>query len=137
MTFLDLLTFIEDHAPDEVTADVVRRAKADEARHVHFGLVHVRHALAHDSSLYQRLESAVRRRAATLASVGGVPAPLQDGLTILAAGSTNAKDVARGHEAFRELLHTMHESRVKRLEHAGFTTEQATTLSDLHTPNFM
>ena len=136
-TFLDLLTFIEEHAPDEVTADVVRRARSDEARHVHFGLVHVRHALAHDPSLYGRLEAAVRRRAATLANVGGAPAPLQDGLTVLAAGSTNPGAIARGHDAFRELLETMHTSRVKRLEHAGFTPEQAQTLSDLHTPNFM
>jgi hypothetical protein len=45
--------------------------------------------------------------------------------------------VRRGHEAFRELLETMHENRVRRLEHAGFTPEQARTLSDLHTPNFM
>lgn len=136
-TFIDLLTFIEDHAPDEVTAEVVRRARHDEARHVHFGLVHVRHALAHDHTLYTRLEAAVRRRAATLSGVGGAPAPLQDGLTILAAGGTDSKSVARGHEAFRELLHTMHSSRVKRLTHAGFTAEQAQILSDLHTPNFM
>lgn len=136
-TFLDLLTFIEDHAPDEVTAEVVRRARGDEARHVHFGLVHVRHALAHDQSLFGRLEAAVRRRAASMAGAGGVPEPLQDGLTVLAAGSANSSAIARGHEAFRELLHTMHESRVKRLEHAGFTSEQAQRLSDLHTPNFM
>ena len=136
-TFLDLLTFIEDHAPDEVTAEVVRRARSDEARHVHFGLVHVRHALAHDSKLYSRLEAAVRRRAATLSNVGGAPEPLQDGLTVLAAGSTDSKAIARGHDAFRELLDTMHDSRVKRLEHAGFTAEQARVLSDLHTPNFM
>jgi hypothetical protein len=45
--------------------------------------------------------------------------------------------VARGHDAFRALLDTMHEARIKRLCHAGFTAEQATTLSDLHTPNFM
>ncbi len=136
-TFLDLLSFIEEHAPDEVTAEVVRRARGDEARHVHFGLVHVRHALAHDDSLYGRLEAAVRRRAATLAGVGGAPEPLQDGLTVLAAGSTDAKAIARGHDAFRELLDTMHASRVKRLKHAGFTEQQAQTLSDLHTPNFM
>jgi TusA-related sulfurtransferase len=136
-TFLDLLTFIEEHAPDEVTAEVVQRARNDEARHVHFGLVHVRHALVHDATLYSRLEAAVRRRAATLSNVGGAPEPLQDGLTILAAGSTDSKAIARGHDAFRELLHTMHASRVKRLEHAGFTAEQAQTLSDLHTPNFM
>jgi hypothetical protein len=136
-TFLDLLSFIEDHSPDEVTAEVVRRARSDEARHVHFGLAHVRHALAHDDSLYGRLEAAVRRRAATLSGVGGAPEPLQDGLTVLAAGSTEAKAIARGHDAFRELLDTMHVSRVKRLKHAGFTEQQAQTLSDLHTPNFM
>jgi hypothetical protein len=136
-TFLDLLTFIEDHAPDDVTSEVVHRARNDEARHVHFGLVHVRHALAHDETLYARLEAAVRKRASTLSNVGGAPEPLQDGLTVLAAGSTDSKAIAAGHEAFRELLHTMHDSRVKRLEHAGFTAEEAQRLSDLHTPNFM
>lgn len=136
-TFLDLLRFIEDHAPDEVTAEVVRRARNDETRHVHFGLAHVRHALSFDSSLYGRLEDAVRRRAAQLSGVGGVPAPLQDGLTILAAGSTSPADVSRGHDAFRELLDTMHENRTRRLESAGFSPTQAKTLSDLHTPNFM
>ena len=35
-TFLDLLQFIEDHAPDPVTAEVCRRARADETRHVTF-----------------------------------------------------------------------------------------------------
>ena len=136
-TFVDLLKFIEDHAPDEVTAEVVRRARNDEVRHVHFGLVHVRHALSHDDTLYSRLENAVRRRAATLSGVGGPPDPLQDGLTVLAAGSTDSRAISRGHEAFRELLVTMHESRLRRLEHAGFTNEQAQLLSDLHTPNFM
>ncbi len=136
-TFLDLLRFIEDHAPDDVTAEVVSRARNDEARHVHFGLVHVRHALTHDAGLYQRLENAVRRRAATMAGSGGVPEPLQDGLTILAAGSTSPRNVARGHDDFRQLLDDMHVNRIKRLEHAGFTTDQAKTLSELHTPNFM
>jgi len=136
-TFLDLLKFIEDHAPDDVTAEVARRTRNDETRHVHFGLAHVRHALSHEPSLYQRLEDAVRRRAARLAGAGGVPEALQDGLTILAAGGTAPKAVARGHEAFRELMETMHANRMKRLEHAGFTPDQARMLSDLHTPNFM
>ncbi|MDA0588274.1 MAG: DUF547 domain-containing protein [Planctomycetota bacterium] len=136
-TFLDLLRFIEDHAPDDVTADIVQRARNDETRHVHFGLVHVRHALAHDKGLYQRLENAVRRRAATMAGAGGVPDALQDGLTILAAGSTSPKAVSQGHDAFRGLLDEMHHNRIKRLEHAGFTSDQAQTLSELHTPNFM
>lgn len=136
-TFIDLLRFIEAHAPDEATAELVRRARTDEARHVHFGVAHVRHALAADPTQYARLEAAVRRRAATLHGVGGVPAPVQDALTVLAAGGTDPRGLRRGHEAFRELLHEMHVGRVKRLLTAGFTAEQAETLSGLHTPNFM
>lgn len=136
-TFLDLLGFIEQHAPDEATRELTRRAKADESRHVHFGLAHVRHGLANDPGLYDRLESTVRRRAAMLHGVDGVPAPIQDALTILAAGGTEARQVASGHERFRALLETMHSSRIKRLQHAGFTPEQAETISRLHTPNFM
>ncbi len=45
--------------------------------------------------------------------------------------------IALRHNALGELPHTMHDSHVKRLEHAGFTTEQARNLSDLHTPDFM
>jgi hypothetical protein len=136
-TFLDLLRFVAEHAPDEATAVLVTKARADETRHVHFGLAHVRHALAADPALYRRLEEAVRRRAATMHDVGGVPAPLQDALTVLAAGSAEPRAIARGHDAYRALLETMHENRVRRLVHAGFTPEQAQTLSDLHTPNFM
>lgn len=136
-TFLDLLSFIERHAPDEATAELTRRAKNDETRHVHFGLAHVRFGLANDPSLYQRLENAVRRRSATLHGAGGVPAPLQDALTILAAGGIEPRSIARGHDSYRELLETMHFSRIKRLTHAGFTADQADTISRLHTPNFM
>jgi hypothetical protein len=136
-TFLDLLRFIETHAPDEPTAELTRRARADEARHVHFGLAHVRHALKHDATLYGRLEGAVRHRSATLHGVGGVPAPIQDALVVLAAGGEAPASIARGHDAFRELLETMHVGRTKRLQTAGFTPEQAQILSGLHTPNFM
>lgn len=136
-TFLDLLRFVEEHAPDACTAEIARRTRNDESRHVHFGLAHVRHALGVDAGLFGRLEAAVRRRAATLSDVSGVPAPLQDALTLLAAGSTAPAAIARGHEAFRALLETMHSARMKRLERAGFTAEQAELMSGLHTANFM
>jgi len=136
-TFLDLLSFIERYAPDEPTAELVRRARNDESRHVHFGLAHVRSGLATDPTLYSRLEAAVRKRAAVLHGVGGVPAPLQDALTTLAAGGAEPRAIARGHESFRQLLETMHISRIRRLGHAGFTPDQAEMISELHTPNFM
>lgn len=136
-TFLDLLRFVEEHAPDRATAEIARRTRNDESRHVHFGLAHVRHALGTDPGLFSRLEAAVRKRAATLHDASGVPAPLQDALTLLAAGSTAPAAVARGHEAYRALLETMHAARMKRLERAGFTPEQAELMSTLHTANFM
>src|SRR5205814_7792878 len=76
-TFLDLLRFVEEHAPDEATLELARRARADEARHVHFGVGHLRHALAHDPGLPARLEQAVRRRAALMRDQA-IPAPVQD-----------------------------------------------------------
>jgi TusA-related sulfurtransferase len=136
-TFLDLLRFVETYAPDEVTAELARRTRLDESRHVHFGVVHVRHALSSDPTAAGRLQAAVRRRAAGLHGVDGVPPPIQDALTILAAGGDEPSRVARGHEAFRQLLADMHDARLKRLVQAGFTPEQAQLLSELHTPNFM
>ncbi|MBX5484624.1 MAG: ferritin-like domain-containing protein [Myxococcaceae bacterium] len=135
-TFLDLLSFIEKHAPDEATLELARRARRDEARHVHFGLAHLRHALAHDPSLPARFEAVVRERAARIPQKA-VPAHVQDALTVLAAGDVTPSAIARGHEAFRGLLETMREGRVKRLENAGLDREQAERLSELHTPNFM
>jgi len=135
-TFLDLLRFVEQHAPDEATAVLARRARTDEARHVHFGVMHVRHALAADPGATARLEAAVARRAARMDS-DGVPPALQDALTILAAGGTAPAAVARGHKLYRALLDEMDEARRKRLVTAGFSAEQAARLSALHSPNFM
>jgi hypothetical protein len=136
-TFLDLLRYVERFAPDEPTAELARRARADEARHVHFGVAHVRHALAADPTLGARLEAQVARRAATMSGAGGVPAPIQDALVVLAAGGLEPAALARGHEAFRALLVEMHDGRRKRLQHAGFDDDAAERISALHTPNFM
>jgi hypothetical protein len=135
-TFLDLLRFIEEHAPDEATLEIARRTRSDEARHVHFGLAHVRHALAHDPELARRLDQTVRRRAAVMHEQG-IPAAVQDALTILAARGTDPPSVARGHDAYRALLETMHTNRLRRLLSVGFSDEHAEAMSALHTPNFM
>lgn len=136
-TFVDLLRFVERYAPDEVTADIMRRARNDETRHVHFGMAHVRHALSSDPALHARFEEAVRRRAATLSSVSGAPEALQDSLIVLAGGGDGPKEIAAGFEAYRQLLADMEANRIRRLESAGFAPEAAKRISDLHTPNFM
>jgi len=68
------------------------------------------------------------------ASVKGLE---EQGLQALDRETKAQSDLADQHEAFRELLDTMHLSRIKRLLHAGFTPDQAETISALHTPNFM
>lgn len=135
-TFLDLLRYVERHAPEPATAEVARRARLDEARHVRFGMAHVRHALGADPALAGRLEAAVRRRAATMAGEA-VPAALQDALVLLAAAEPRPARVAAGHAAFRRLLDEMHDNRLRRLQGAGFSRGDAERLSALHTPNFM
>jgi hypothetical protein len=136
-TFLDLLRFIEEHAPDPVTADVVRRARADEARHVRFGVAHVRQHLAGDPAAATALAAAARDRARALAGVTDVSPLVQESLAILAAGSVRPAAIRRGVAATRELRATMHGNRVKRLVACGFSPADAEALSTLHTPNFM
>jgi hypothetical protein len=47
-TFLTLLAFLERFAPDPVTAAVSRLAARDEARHVAFGMAHLREHIKAD-----------------------------------------------------------------------------------------
>jgi hypothetical protein len=42
-TFLTLLKFLAEHAPDPVTAALALSAHRDEARHVAFGTEHLRY----------------------------------------------------------------------------------------------
>jgi hypothetical protein len=136
-TFLDLLRFIEEHAPDPLTGELARRARLDEARHVRFGVAHVRHALAAGDDAAQRLANAARDRARVLAGVTQVNPLVTEALALLAAGSLQPAAVRRGVAAVRELHATMHENRVKRLAACGFPATLADELSALHTPNFM
>jgi TusA-related sulfurtransferase len=136
-TFVDLLRFIEEHAPDPLTRELCRRARHDEARHVRFGVAHVRYALASSPEAPAQLARAAAERARTLAGVTQVNPLVSEALAILAAGSLRAADVRRGVAAQRALLATMHDNRMKRLVACGFSPAQAEELSSLHTPNFM
>jgi hypothetical protein len=136
-TFLDLLRYLEEHAPDPVTAEIVRRARHDEARHVRFGLSHVRGYLASGAEHPAALVAAVKARAGVLSGATSVNPLVQDALAILGGAGITASSIRRGVAATRELLTTMHENRRKRLVACGFPPELAEELSGLHTPNFM
>lgn len=136
-TFLNLLTFLDRHAPDPVTRRVARLARQDEARHVAFGVAHLKHQSQSDPRLKGRLRSAVERRHRALADVGGLNQDVLDALTLLAAGSWSPQAIRNGHDAVRTLQNEMDEGRTHRLMHLGFPPDEAAEISALHTRNFM
>jgi hypothetical protein len=136
-TFLDLLTFIDRYAPDPVTAQVARLARADEARHVAFGIAHVEHAGRADPTLLGRLRSTVERRAGVLASTAGLNADVFDALVVLAAGAWAPEAIGAGHDRVLALVRDMDDGRRRRLVRLGFPADEAAELSRLHTRNFM
>jgi hypothetical protein len=136
-SFLSLLWFIRDHAPDICTREVARLAAQDEARHVAFGLAHLTRHLGEEPILRERLAAAVERRHTALAHTAGLNEGVFDALVLLAAGSWEPADVRRGHAAVIELTRAMDEGRRQRLVRLGFDSARAELLSALHTRNFM
>jgi hypothetical protein len=136
-TFLSLLWFIEQYAPDPVTAAVARLAAQDEARHVAFGLAHLGQHLGTDPGLRPRLADAIRRRHEALRQTAGLNAEVFDALLLMAAGSWEHADLREGYRRVMRLTRDMDEGRRKRLMRLGFTEAEAEELSGLHTRNFM
>jgi TusA-related sulfurtransferase len=136
-TFLDLLAFLEEHAPERATQEICRRARQDETRHVRFGIAHAKYSLEAEPSSARRFASAVEARAEFLKSVSGVGALIEESLIIYAGGGLSPSCLRTGTKLVARLYETMHANRVKRLSAAGFETRQADHMSRLHTPNFM
>ncbi|MDQ3247472.1 MAG: hypothetical protein M3Q52_11420 [Pseudomonadota bacterium] len=80
---------------------------------------------------------AVEARANKLTQVSGLSPLLTEALTVMAAGSLQPAELAEGARAVRELMETMEDKRLRRLQAAGFAPQTARHLSDLHTPNLM
>lgn len=136
-TFLSLLGFVERHAPDECTRVIARLVRADEARHVAFGVAHLERHTALDPTLRPRLARAVEQRYDALRSTAGLNQEVFDSLVLLAAGGLDPASIARGWDAVQELQRDMHEGRLGRLARLGFSTGEADQLAALHTRNFM
>jgi hypothetical protein len=136
-TFLTLLKFLEEHAPEAVTATLARLAHRDEARHVAFGMEHLRYVLEREPERRASLADAVERRSRMLAAVSGLSPYVYDALTVLAGGGISPVRVREGARHVAVLHREMDRARRERLQSLGFDTEQASTLSAFHTKNFM
>ena len=136
-TFLSLLWFLERHAPDPVTAAVCRLAAQDEARHVAFGVAHLREQVSQEPGILPKLANAVRRRHDVLRNTAGLNAEVFDALLLVASGGWEPAELRRGTEQVMRLVREMDELRQKRMVLLGFGEEEAQELSSLHTRNFM
>jgi hypothetical protein len=136
-SFVHLLGFLHVHAPDRCTAEIMRLAAQDEARHVQFGMSHLLRHAAHDPTLLARLRVAIERRHDALRHTAGLNAEVFDALVVLAAGELSPAGIARGAAAVAELQTQMDAGRRARLKKLGFPADDAKSLSALHTRNFM
>jgi len=136
-SFLILLNFIHRYGPDPVTRSVARLAAQDEARHVAFGLAHLRRHAAEDASLLSRLSNAVQRRHAELAQTAGLNERVFEALTVIAAGGFTPHEIGAGFQRVMQLQADMDSARQTSLLRLGFSETEAQSLSQLHTRNFM
>lgn len=136
-SFLSLLWFLHHHAPDPVTKQVARLAAQDEARHVAFGIAHLKRHIAAEPTLRERLAAAVERRHDALRQTAGLNEEVFDALVLIAAGSWDPDAIGAGHDRVQGLQEEMDQGRRSRLVRLGFAEEEASRLSGLHTRNFM
>lgn len=136
-SFLSLLWFLREHAPDPVTQQIARLAAQDEARHVAFGVAHLRRQAFLDPGLRGRLAQAIERRHDALRHTAGLNEEVFDALVLIAAGSWEPRAIAEGHGHVVSLQEEMDRGRRSHLQRLGFPEEEAARLSALHTRNFM
>jgi hypothetical protein len=136
-TFLHLLWFLEQHAPDPITRRVAHLSAQDEARHVAFGMGHLHYQISLDERTREKLAAAINRRYDALAQTSGLNEEVFDALVLLAAGEWTPEAIAEGFQKVLRLQEEMDAGRQARLVKLGFSTEDARALSALHTRNFM
>ncbi|NMD72597.1 DUF455 domain-containing protein [Bacillus sp. DNRA2] len=137
-TFLDLLTFIEEHAPDTVTRKIVQLAKIDEGRHVSYGISHVRHILQRNPQMVKFLVEAAEERNQYLEGSGTKEnTHFIEALAIIAGGGRRPDQLRIGFEHVKKLKEIMFEHRIQRMLQIGLDIVTAEKISTSHTPNFM
>ncbi len=136
-SFLSLLSFLQQHAPDPITREIARLVGQDEARHVAFGLAHLTQQVHEEPELLGRLADVIERRHYALINTAGLNEEVFDALVLFAAGSWGPDALRTGWEKVQVLIADMGQGRIRRLRKIGFDEETALALSALHTRNFM
>jgi hypothetical protein len=136
-TFVSLLRFLQEHAPDPLTRQIAKLTARDEARHVAFGMAHLEYQLERDADLRGRLAIAVESRYDALSQTSGLNEEVFDALVLLAAGGWSPQEIAAGFDKVQTLKEDMANGREVRMNRLGFGHGEAKRLAALHTRNFM
>ena len=136
-TFVNLLNFLHENAPDQITRQIAKLVARDEARHVAFGMAHLEYRLSREPDFQFALKAAVRQRYEDLATTAGLNEEVFDALLLLAAGKPDIASIRSGFGRVQKLKQDMANGRKARLSRLGFTPAEAEELSELHTRNFM
>lgn len=136
-TFVDLLQFLHQFAPDSASREIAMLAARDESRHVGFGMSHLIYHLEKDPDLRYKLAQAIKDRHDGLATTSGLNAHVFDSLILLAAKELTPTAIANGFLSVQKLLREMSDGRKARLIRLGFSVDEAESLSNMHTRNFM
>src|SRR5262249_26485607 len=118
-TFLSLVTFLGRYGPDPVTRRVCQLAYTDEARHVAFGMAHLRRRLGLHPELRVALAAAVERRHDALARTAGLGDDVFDSLVVLSGGGLEPAQVADGWGRVQRLEAEMDAGRRRRPQALG------------------
>jgi len=131
-TFLDLFAFLRRVAPDEASRVIFVRAHEDEARHVAYGTGRLRIQLQQDPRAIDRFIAALEERLSFAQEVSGIPASVQEALTVLAGGGDRGSAFIRGTQEVKAFQQDLAGKRVQRLIGSGFSAAAAKHISDLH-----
>jgi len=136
-SFLSLLSFLHQYAPDPATSEIARLVARDEARHVAFGVAYLSCYVKEDPVLLEGLAEAIEHRHDVLANTAGLNEEVFDSLILFAAGSWHPEALRAGWEKVQILIADMNQGRVRRLRKIGFDQQKAIALSALYMRNFM
>jgi hypothetical protein len=136
-TFVNLLQFLAEVAPDPLTKQIAQLTARDESRHVAFGMGHLLYQLQTEPRLKEKLSAAVIHRHEHLAHTSGLNSEVFDALILLAAGDVTPSAIEKGYKRVQILMQEMAEGRRLRLTRLGFSPKDADHLANLHTRNFM
>lgn len=136
-SFLTLLSFVAEHAPDPLTSRICALASQDEARHVAFGMAHLMRHVEQDPGLRSKLRSTIENRHSNLELTAGLNQEVFDALVLVAAGEWSVDAIRVGYGKVQALKREMDAGRQRRLRKLGFPEGEASQLSKLHTRNFM